>query len=239
MDIILVNDQAPGEHRNLVQRFHDDVYRQAFPNIQQAEGPDTWLPLLTDPGAGQPRVYIALSRSGSGAILGGVVFERYAASYCWLVTYIAVHPTARGQGVARGLMDRVNNVRSSQDGADNPMFAETESPFRILDADIRANAVRRLSILHRLDFRYVPVSYVQPALAPDKQEVEDLILLLHGECAVPANKVDRFLTEFYTARGQRGSPSLLRARAQLGAIGSLQTEPLMAWYTRLVREMGD
>jgi GNAT superfamily N-acetyltransferase len=161
----------------LTMQFYEQIYRDAFPKSDQAEGPDTWLPLLGDlVQEGQPRTYIVLACDATNRILGGVIFEEYLASGCWLGTYLAVRPSARRQGVGTGLISEALRTIGADHARDSRLFAETENPARIADPADRADAMERLDILDRLGMRHLPLEYIQPALGPSKHALDDLVV---------------------------------------------------------------
>jgi GNAT superfamily N-acetyltransferase len=200
--------------------FYDEVYVDAFPRRDEAEGPDTWLPLLgADVPAEQPVVFIILARE-RGTILGGIVFEQYRESGCWLATYLAVRPKARHRGIASGLLDACVRRIERVAAPGWLLFAETEDPERIADPAERDFARLRLRILTALNMRRLAIDYIQPALAPDKRTLDDLLLLAyapHGAPAVdvPAPRLAAFLDEFYRALHQAASADLARMKAQI------------------------
>jgi GNAT superfamily N-acetyltransferase len=213
--------REPAAVRELLCRaFYDEVYADAFPRRDEAERPETWLPLLAaDVPAGQPVVFIILARE-RGTILGGIVFEHYRASGCWLATYLAVRPQARHRGIASGLLAACVRRIERTGAPDWLLFAETENPERIANPAEREFARLRLRILTALNMRRLTIDYIQPALAPDKHALDDLLLLAYapqGAAAVdvPATRLAAFLDEFYRALQQAGSADLARMKAQL------------------------
>src|SRR5215469_14311630 len=100
----LRNETSKNRER-LCYRFYNEIYCDAFPIAKHAEDPDIWLPLMKDHvPAGLPVLHMILACDQTEQILGGVIFELYRATNCWLITYIAVHPDHRGRGIASGLM---------------------------------------------------------------------------------------------------------------------------------------
>ena len=60
----------------LTREFYEQIYRDAFPKSDQAESPDTWLPLLDDVvPEGQPRTHIVLACNADSRILGGIILN--------------------------------------------------------------------------------------------------------------------------------------------------------------------
>ena len=147
------------------------------------------------------------------AVVGGIIFEHYRQSGFWLATYIAVHPTLRGQGVAADLFARMKSAIAER--APSPhwhLVAEAENPLR-LHGEERVPAYRRLSFLTRLGLQRLPINYVQPPLAPDKPPCRDLLLLCDPRpdgSGATADGIVEFLCEFYGALDQPDAPELQR-----------------------------
>jgi GNAT superfamily N-acetyltransferase len=109
--------------------FYRTVYKDAFPNPDESEDPDTWLPLLADDEPTKPRLHIIIAYDSGGEIAGGVTFEFYSRSKCWLATYIAVGPRFRRRGLARALMEQVVATIQQESGASRwTLLAEVEDP---------------------------------------------------------------------------------------------------------------
>lgn len=222
----------PVEQRaDLCREFFLRVYREAFPHDDQNEDPETWLPLLDEyVPDGQPMVHIIIARESADRVVGGLVFEHFRASGCWLATYIAVRPDARRHGIARHLMREMLNYIFART-FDAIVLAETEDPACVADGD-REFAEQRLSILDSFGLRQLPFHYVQPALTEHKNPLDNLLLLCYAPDNtswgdVPAHRISEFLCEFYGAVAQAGSNYLTKMRAELEIIGSLRTKRLV------------
>jgi hypothetical protein len=225
--------ESPEWRERLCRCFYEQVYRAAFPKPDEAEGPDTWVPLMNEIGpAGQPQVYIILAGDSPDSVLGGIVFERYRRTGCWLASYIAVRPDARHHHVASGLVGEAVRDIEACGPADWLLFAEAEDPEKLTDADECAQARQRLLALDRLGMKRLPVAYVQPALAPDKRALDDLMLLCYApdgdpdRAQISAARVAAFLAEFYAALGQANSEHLQRMNITLGRLDGLRPERL-------------
>lgn len=203
----------------LCHAFYDQVYAEAFPNPDESEDCDTWLPLLDSATRTKPHLYILLAVKDPHDICAGIVFEWYADSKSWLITYLAVGATHRGHGLARSLIDRaIQTMRAAHvGGAGVPrslIFAETEDPTLLGDApEVIEGAYRRIATLEALGFARVDITYVQPALAKDKQPVRILLLLAYTSTDeltsdLDAAKVAGFIREFYDVLGGSDSADL-------------------------------
>jgi GNAT superfamily N-acetyltransferase len=211
-DIQFLNlrSESSARRTQLVNEFYDQIYRAAFPKQDEAETPDTWLPLLDEVvPSGQPCIYIVLAGDDKARIVGGVIFEEYRMSGCWLLSYLAVSPAVRRQGIAKGLISEVLRIIDTEQSQVPILLAEAENPARICDAVDRAQAEARLRILDKLGMRQLPIGYVQPALGPGKSALDDLLLLcfdpVEGSSPIPASRIKKFLREFYAACGQANS----------------------------------
>jgi GNAT superfamily N-acetyltransferase len=226
--------EEPAELRaELCRKFFNEIYRDAFPNPDETEGPHTWLPLMSNNvPPGQPLVHIILALDTGGQILGGVIFEFYRESKCWLVTYIAVRPEVRHRGIGEALITTAVETISRRTG-DVTLFAETEIPARLATRPGRDWAWTRLAILTSFGLRRIPIDYVQPALSPEKHPIDNLYLLLYvgksGRNAIASVRLISFLREFYAALHQPSSPYLGKMCNALAKRPILETQRLLTF----------
>lgn len=205
--------ETPEDRRSKTIEFYEQVYRDAFPDPDQAETPDIWLPLMAADSPDQsPAVYIIIACDSQDRIVGGAVLEQYPMSDCWLLTYIAVRPEVRRLGIARGLMAEVARAIAKHEQTDALLLAEAQNPMLAKTEAARIVAEQRLFALDALGLRHVLIDYAQPALAPDKHPLHDLLLLCYDPeqtCSgISAQRVAAFLAEFYTVYGQQDSDYL-------------------------------
>lgn len=203
----------------LLAQVYRDVYLPAFPLPDEQEHPDIWTPRLQDPDA-HPRLAFlvaghALDDPQARAPQALLVAEYYAASRCVLVSYLAVAPAARGQGLAHRLLDaltdRLHAGRFGEPGQIAAVLAEIHDPQRIDASGDVIDPAARVEVMARLGARRLPIDYVQPALEPGKSASHDLWLV-----AFPARAGARarfgpgglraFLVEFYRALGSADPP---------------------------------
>ena len=233
IEYIHLRSETPKRRACLCREFHTQVYRAAFPKPDQSETPEVWLPLMSDDVPdGQPILDIIIARDPTSRIMGGVVFEFHRNSQCWIATYLAVRPEVRRCGVAHGLIREMIAYIGEASGSDWLLFAESENPAFIRDVTERSVAEQRLATMDCLGFRGLPLAYVQPALAPDKHILDDLMLLCYAPDEKPpyaqisANLVAAFLTDFYGALHQANSIHLRRMCAALTTQGVLLVQRL-------------
>jgi GNAT superfamily N-acetyltransferase len=137
-------------------------------------------------------------------ILGGIAFERYPQSGCGLVTYMAIAPTARRQGLGKQLQ-RDAALAMFAAGA-RAVFGEVNDPRLVgLGVNESIEAMwRRLERNQAWGARVVDTRYVQPALAPGLLRDHGLCLIaLASEQPLPATMpgqiVRDFVAELYAA----------------------------------------
>jgi len=109
MNTLEFHDLGEDFDAGLLEQAYRDVYLPAFPLRDEQEDPTIWTPRLLNP-EGNPRLCFLvagtrLDTPGAHAVRGLLVAEYYAASQCVLISYVATHPDARGQGLARRLFD--------------------------------------------------------------------------------------------------------------------------------------
>jgi ribosomal protein S18 acetylase RimI-like enzyme len=116
----------------LCQRFFLDIYRGAFPKLDQTETPDVWLPLLNEdrlPPFPLLHLIIAREKCTPDQLVGGMVIEYFRHSRAALATYLAVSPRAQHRGVGRRLLRKGLEVVSADNGGIPPIIlAEVERP---------------------------------------------------------------------------------------------------------------
>jgi len=174
----------PADRRErLCRAFYDDIYRDSFPELDEAEDPDIWPPLMRcDPPRDKPRVFLiaaceGVSDADGERVLGGIIFELYARSGDWLATYIAVRAVQRGAGLGKALFEQM--LKAIAELAPDPgwqLYAEAENQL-CCSGPRRAEMYRRLIMLSSFGLRHLPFNYVQPALAPGKQQLAGLLFL--------------------------------------------------------------
>jgi GNAT superfamily N-acetyltransferase len=232
VDYIHLRSLSSKRRACLCREFFLQIYYVAFPNPDQTEGPERWLPLMGDTVPdGQPMVHIVIAQEAE-FMVGGIVLEFLPESGCWFITYIAVRPELRRHGIAAGLMRHAVNFIGNL-CVDSILFAETENPACIADPLQRSFAQQRLAALDSFGLRSLPLAYVQPALTLDKPVLHNLLLLCYAPDDQPpyeqiaANRVMTFLTEYYTGLKQADSIHLQRMCTALSEVGVLQVQRLI------------
>lgn len=215
--------------------MHRELFLPNFPDPNEQEGPDDWRPRLWEshePPQPEQHGFVAGTHLGSAArrsLVGFAFVERYRASACALLSYIAVEKGRRRRGLARELFDRALSsarVAAQQDGQPvRAVFAEIHDPRLDTDASDVINPVDRLRIMERLGAWRVPITYVHPALDEGSERSERFMLIafpLDGVPTVDTGAVAKFLDEYFRALGVEdpaGDPDLLKMQHELGALG--------------------
>ena len=228
------------QRKALCEAFYTDVYRDAFPKADQVETPKVWLPLLNadlPPPAPILHLIVARHRSGGetdGAVVAGLVIEYFRRSRVALVTYIAVAPDFRRQGLGGQMLAKAVQKVSKDNGGVRPLIvAEVERPDAQNSEAARKAAHGRLAIMAALGGKRLDFSYIQPKLSLDQNAVTDLMLVALGSAGaaasgVPASTVRAFLEEFFSSLNQRDSEDLEFAIDSLPA-GSVPLKDLRAY----------
>ena len=208
LEIITVRSH---DDEGLLDEFHGTVYWEAFPDQQEPVA--VWKRALWG-GAAPYELTVriaghALRDRVRRQILGGIAFERYPHSSCGLVTYMAIAPAARRQGLGKRLQ-RDAAMTMFTAGA-RAVFGEVNDPRLIgLGVDEPVDHMwRRLERNQAWGARVVDTRYIQPALAPSLSRDHGLCLIaLAGEQPLPGTMPGRlvraFVDELYAAT--EGSP---------------------------------
>lgn len=190
------------------------LYDDAFPDPEEREDPQEWRARLRDsPPPPQPymQLLLAVERTADGAeaVLGGIAYEYYRDSACGLLTYVAVDPRRRGNGIARKLLARAHadlrSIATAQEKTLRAAFGEAQIPALLDDPAQREFAHRRQLMLGKLGAMRLDTPYVQPELSGGGGRSRHLMLMLMTDGETPAHlaaeTVRAFLHEFYRALG--------------------------------------
>jgi len=164
-----------------------------------------------------------VARTEDGELVGGSVCEWFPRSRVLLLSYIAVLPGHRSQGVGTRILEA--GLRSWTAGFSPALIvAEVEDPRHYDDDTAFGDPVRRVRLYERIGARVLPLPYFQPALAPGQERVRHLMLMVLGGSAAPAGArevdgrvVERFLAEYLEAAEGVARPADPEARQLLAA----------------------
>jgi GNAT superfamily N-acetyltransferase len=206
----------------LTRRFYREILSLYFrPDELMPE--DDLVAALTEAGGATVGT---MAISADGEMLGGFVSEWYATSRVLLLSYLAIPPERRGQGIGSRLAEVAAPALLSRF---DPLLvlAEVEDP-RWYHADHNfGDAWARLRLYQRMGAQALPLDYFQPALAAGQARVPHLLLLsfyVHADALVRPGHVDggiveRFLREYFA--GCEGDAVDAPLEALLGACGTV------------------
>lgn len=215
MDIVDLRDCRD---LSLLAQVYNNLYLACFTDPDEQEDLEQYRSRLFDPQLPppQPKTHFLvagerLNDPTARVIHGMMIFELYRESQCGLLTYLAVAPHSRGQGLGRTLMRRAIETLSAEcasAGGLRAIFAETHDPALIDPADDAMSPRDRIEVMKRLGARHVPIRYVQPELRPGDGRSRKLLLITFPLGGVPntasflsSGVVLGFLHEFYRALG--------------------------------------
>ena len=209
---------------DLLVRVHDGLFLESFPDPDEQEDVAAWRHRLWEhPLPPEPELHaIVALASADGSVAGFALVEHYRRSGSVLVSYIAVAPDWRRHDLARRLLGRgLDSVRGTAEP--KAVFAEIHDPWRMEGVADVIDPAARLQAMTRLGARRVPIDYVQPALGPDQERSDRLLLVAFVRPSVsetlPAEVVREFLREYYEALGvaePERDPDFARISEQLG-----------------------
>jgi GNAT superfamily N-acetyltransferase len=233
-----LRDLRTTRDRRLLDALHRDLFLPAFPDPDEQESPDDWVPRLwSEPVPPEPEQHgvvagASLDDPARRTLAGFAFVERYRRSRCALLSYIAVDARERGRGLARTLFERaLASARDAAAGDGAPLLAvlaEIHDPARVDGRGDVIDPAARARIMARLGGRRVPIDYVQPALSEDAQRTDRLMLIAFGADAIDADVVRAFLLEYYAALAvpdPAGDADLARMSSELGD-GPIELLPL-------------
>jgi GNAT superfamily N-acetyltransferase len=198
--------------RQLLARLYREVLEPAF-TPEELEGIEPLASRLTGPGG--PGSLVAVALGPDGEVLGGLVADHDRDCRVLLLSYLAVRPDLRGQGIGSRLVRDV--VPAWYEGGRVLLaLAEVHDPRRWSDRGDKA--VARLRLFERLGARALAAPFVQPALHGDGERVRGFLLLaLHVDPSIqlhdgdregiPAPLLARFVRRYYEdAEGPASAP---------------------------------
>ena len=196
LEIVAIEDH---DDEGLLDEFHAGVYWDAFPDQQEPVA--VWKRALWG-GAAPYELTIRIAGHAvrdrvRRQILGGIAFERYPRSGCGLVTYMAIAPAARRQGLGKRLQR--DAARTMFAAGARAVFGEVNDP-RLAGLGVYEPVEamwRRLERNQAWGARVVDTRYVQPALAPGLVRDHGLCLIaLASEQPLPATMPGRIVRDF-------------------------------------------
>jgi GNAT superfamily N-acetyltransferase len=203
--MILINDSATTEkYENLLESFRN-LYKNGFPDPNERESFAGILERLKEKDD-KIRTSILIVPQGETA-LGGIISDCYPSANALHLLYIIVSPEARGQGIAKKLINEgiakiMQYFRDVENIEIKNNFFESNNPqkSKIDNFDPKT----RLKIFSSQGAKMIPINYIQPKLSKDKERVDYLLLLSFcqhnkNKTKMTADDVKIFLRELYAA----------------------------------------
>jgi GNAT superfamily N-acetyltransferase len=189
----------PGDHE-LLERLYEEILQPAFA-AAELQPLDLFRRELT----AEPRtqtVTAALSEA-DGSVLGCSVCDWDEASRVFLLSYLAVRPGLRAQGIGGGLMSEVANQWVQRNAL--VTLAEVDDPRVHAARDDHGDPVARLRFYERLGGRLLAMPYTQPEVHPGTGRIPGMLLLalyVSDEATLPGPRlrsaiIGRFLAGYY------------------------------------------
>jgi len=195
-------------HHSLMTRFFPADELESFDDLAGSLGEGTGGVLALD----------------DGRVVGGIVDERYDESGVQLISYLVVDPATRGHGLGARL------VRMSVAASPHPLVVgEIEDP-RYWPTTETSDPSARLRFWRDLGCRVLPLPYVQPRLAAERDRVRHLLLITippsgtDARDSVDGATVATFLREYFTVT-EGAEPGDAEYRGLVGACSG----PLALW----------
>jgi hypothetical protein len=185
----------------MTRRFYREILA---PNFRPDEliGEDTMVAALTAIGS---QVVGTMAVSSKGDLVGGFVAEWFGTSRVLLLSYLAIPPTLRSQGIGSRLAEEAGPGLVARF---DPLLAlaEVEDPRWYPADDNFGDAWARLRLYERFGGQALPLDYFQPALVPGQARVPHLLLLsffAHPDAMVAPGHVDgriveQFLRDYFS-----------------------------------------
>lgn len=208
-------DLREARDAGLLEQVYRQLYLSAFRTASEQESLEQYAARLFGPPRPPPQPVTHFLVAGQSLrdpdrrmVDGFAIVETYRTSRCGLLTYIVVAPPARGQGLARFLLNKAREaLQCDLNSQLRAIFAEAHDPARILPTEDVMNPTERLVAMRRLGARQVPIHYVQPELCPGGERSRNLLLMTFPASAtaeanvLSAAVLREFLEEFYRALG--------------------------------------
>lgn len=160
--------------------YYAGTYLECFPDADERESLDNLLFYLNqkkDIARSGNNYHIILAKNAHDNILGGIIFDYFAQSNSGFIEYVAVSPDYQSNGLGSALVREATKYIASDAAKQNKkpdyIFCEVDISGSRMDRETR----KRLNFWAKQDFLRLEFSYLQPALAPDKSEVNNLWLI--------------------------------------------------------------
>ncbi|EGC34343.1 hypothetical protein DICPUDRAFT_98253 [Dictyostelium purpureum] len=180
---------------DLMVRFYNELMLPNFPMKNELEPLSNFISALSEerresynPHLSEVHVLLALrwptdSFDLQPTIGAGIIFEYYSNTNCGLLSYLVVHRSSRGQGLAGilveravELLDKHAKTRGQLAGC-NCIFLETNSAEKVtLQQDVMDPRMRH-TIYYKMGFRMIDFEYIMPPLYAGFEKLRGVLLL--------------------------------------------------------------
>ncbi|GAM17997.1 hypothetical protein SAMD00019534_011720 [Acytostelium subglobosum LB1] len=179
----------------LLIRFYNELMLPNFPIKNELEPLSNFINALSEerrtnfnPHVAELHVLLALrwptdSSDLQPTIGAGITFEYYPSTNCGLLSYLVVHRSSRGQGLAGilversvELLDRHAKQRGQLAGC-NAIFLETNSAEKVTVQQDVMDPRMRHTIYHKMGFRLINFEYIMPPLCAGYEKLKSVLLL--------------------------------------------------------------
>lgn len=208
---LVFDDSSRKSETDLLQKF-ETIYESGFPDSNERElFQDIINRVIGNKKPAEPHSIIVIKNveGKSNEVCGGLIADWYEKSKSIHLTYLIIDNKFRGKGIANILInDGVNMIKdwikNYRQIEIRNVFFESNNPE--LTENDNFDPYKRLEIFSKLGAKWINIPYIQPALDPNKEAVNNLLLLTFPQfnadrSKIPASEIAAFLTEFYAGLG--------------------------------------
>ncbi len=208
-------DLAQPGHYELLKKAYNEIYVDAFPDINEREELEIWVSKLKNKAQSASDSYAIilagdnLDDPANAYIKGIAVGIYYDDAQSGLMAYNAIRPECQRQGLGRFLVNErikaFEGVSKSKGHDLKAIFLEVNNPDKVETCGDSMDPKLRKATFEAWGARTVDVDYVQPALSTDKGKCKELMLMAYPvNSAYPTPKItEHFLHALYEGHGHK------------------------------------
>ncbi|KAF2068992.1 hypothetical protein CYY_009691 [Polysphondylium violaceum] len=178
--------------QDLMDRFYNELMLPNFPMKNELEPLSNFVTALEretyNPNLSEVHVLLALRWPNESSDLqptigAGIIFEYYPNTNCGLLSYLVVHRSSRGHGLARVLVERAVELLDKhaktrgQLAGCNVILLETNSAEKVTVQQDVMDPRMRHTIYHKMGFRMIDFEYIMPPLFQGYEKLRGVLLL--------------------------------------------------------------
>lgn len=236
----LIFDESSCKSETDQLRKFETIYESGFPDRNERElFQDIINRVVGNKKPTEPHSIIVIKNDEkTDEVCGGLIADWYEKSKSIHLTYLIIDDQFRGKSIANILInDGVNMIKdwikNYRQLEIRHVFFESNNPE--LTKNDNFDPYKRLEIFSKLGAKWINIPYIQPALDPEKEDVNNLLLLTFPQFNADKSKISTleltdFLTEFYAGLGGK-QQSLEKMTASLKQIenreGFIEPESLL------------